>query len=74
MHLNHHNILFFFAGVKGERYPVAGRAVSGMMNQFCWYLSIKYISITGNFCDDSTILTLCQALGLGAKLYYKPKP
>ena len=22
-----------------------------MMNQFCWYLSIKYISITGDFLD-----------------------
>jgi drug/metabolite transporter (DMT)-like permease len=37
--------------VPGERWPVAGRAVFGMLNQITWYVSIKYISLT----DSSAI-------------------
>lgn len=35
----------------GERWPVSGRAVFGMLNQLTWYISIKYISLT----DSSAI-------------------
>lgn len=43
--------LFSFKGIPGERWPVAGRAVFGMLNQLTWYTSIKYISLT----DSSAI-------------------
>ena len=36
-------------GVPGERCSLTGRSISGMMNQLCWYTSIRYISLTGKW-------------------------